>query len=165
ALGESVRDAVSAVDANLPVYWLQGMNQWREKMLWGSNIMADLFGVFAVFALLLAVAGIYAVLAFDVNARTREIGLRRALGAGTRGVLGMVLKRGARQVVIGLVIGIPLALAFSRLLGAVVMPGAANDPLVYATVIAALAIALLFAALIPARRALRVDPMVALRNE
>lgn len=165
ALGESVRDAVSAVDANLPVYWLQGMNQWRDKMLWGSNIIADLFGVFAVFALLLAVAGIYAVLAFDVNARTREIGLRRALGAGTRGVLGMVLKRGARQVVIGLVIGIPLALAFSRLLGEMVMPGAANDPLVYAMVIAALAIALLFAALIPARRALRVDPMVALRNE
>jgi ABC-type antimicrobial peptide transport system permease subunit len=118
-----------------------------------------------VFALLLAVAGIYAMLAFDVNARTREIGVRRALGAGTRGVLGMVLKRGARQIVIGLVIGIPLALAFSRLLGEMVMPGAANDPLVYAMVIAALAVALLFAALIPARRALRVDPMVALRNE
>ncbi len=165
ALSESVRAAVTAVDANLPVYWLQGMNQWRDKMLWGSNILANLFGVFAMFALLLAVAGIYAVLAFDVNARTREIGVRRALGAGTRGVLGMVFKRGARQVIIGLVIGIPLALAFSRLLGAVVMPGASNDPLVYATVIAALAIALLFAALIPARRALRVDPMVALRNE
>jgi predicted permease len=165
ALSESVRGAVTAVDANLPVYWLQTMNQWRDKMFWGSNILANLFGVFAVFALLLAVAGIYAVLAFDVNARTREIGVRRALGAGTRGVLRMVLNRGARQVIIGLFIGIPLALAFSRLLGAVVMPGASNDPLVYATVIGALAIALLFAALIPARHALRVDPMVALRNE
>ncbi|MBL0165168.1 MAG: ABC transporter permease [Xanthomonadales bacterium] len=165
ALSESVRGAVTAVDANLPVYWLQGMNQWRDKILWGTNILANLFGVFAVFALLLAVAGIYAVLAFDVNARTREIGVRRALGAGSRGVLGLVLKRGARQVIVGLVIGIPLALAFSRLLGAVVMPGASNDPLVYVVVIAALVVALLFAALIPARRALRVDPMVALRNE
>ncbi len=165
ALSEPIRNAVSAVDANLPVYWLQGMNQWKDKMLWGPNILANLFGVFAVFALLLAVAGIYAVLAFDVNARTREIGVRRALGAGTRGVLGMVFKRGARQVIVGLLIGIPLAFAFSRLLGAVVMPGASNDPLAYAIVIAALAIALLFAALIPARRALRVDPMVTLRNE
>lgn len=165
ALSEPVRNAVAAVDANLPVYWLQGMNQWKDKMLWGTNILASLFGVFAVFALLLAVAGIYAVLAFDVNARTREIGVRRALGAGTRGVLGLVFKRGARQVIVGLLIGVPLAFAFSRLLGAVVMPGASNDPLVYAIVIAALAIALLFAALIPARRALRVDPMVALRNE
>ncbi len=165
ALSEPVRAAVTAVDANLPVYWMQGMNQWRDKMLWGSNILADLFGVFAVFALLLAVAGIYAVLAFDVNARTREIGVRRALGAGTRGVLGLVFKRGARQVIIGLLIGVPLALAFSRLLGEMVMPGASNDPLVYAVVIAALAFALLFAALIPARRALRVDPMVALRND
>jgi predicted permease len=165
ALGEPLRRAVSSVDKNLPVYWLQGMNAWKEKMLWGANILANLFGLFAVFALLLAVAGIYAVLAFDVNARTREIGVRRALGAGTRGVLGLVFKRGARQVIVGLIIGIPMALAFSRLLGAVVMPGASNDPMVYIIVIAALAIALLFAALIPARRALRVDPMAALRNE
>ncbi|MGB0132691.1 ABC transporter permease [Dokdonella sp.] len=165
ALNESLRAAVSSVDPNLPVYWLQGMDQWKEKILWGSNIMADLFGVFAVFALLLAVAGIYAVLAFDVNARSREIGVRRALGAGSGSVLGLVFKRGARQVMAGFLIGIPLAYAFSRVLGSAVMPGASNDPLVYVLVIAALAVALLFAALVPARRALRVDPVVALRNE
>jgi putative ABC transport system permease protein len=165
ALGEAVRAVFASVDKELPVYWLRSMEEWRTQILWGSNLIADLFGVFAAFALLLAVAGIYAVLAFDVTRRKREIGVRRALGASPSNVLAMVLKRGWKQVLIGVLIGTPLAFAFSRLLAGVVMPGAASDPVVYIAVIAALTLALVLAAVVPVRRALRVDPMQALREE
>ncbi len=165
ALGEDIREAVRAVDADLPVYWLRPMSEWRDRLLWGSDILAMLFGVFAGFALLLAAAGIYAVLAFDVAQRTREIGVRRALGADAGGVLALVLRRGARQVVAGLAIGIPLAFVFSRALASLVMPGADSDPRVYAVVTGVLAVIVVAATLIPARRALRVDPLLALRDE
>jgi hypothetical protein len=97
ALGQSIREAVLAIDADQPVYWLRSMNEWRERMLWSSDLLASMFSVFAGFALLLAVAGIYAVLAFDVARRTREIGVRRAMGADSRAILGMILARAGRQ--------------------------------------------------------------------
>ncbi len=165
ALGESVRHAVRGLDANLPVYWLRPMQEWRDKMFWGADILANMFGVFALFAVLLAAAGIHAVLAFDVTARTREIGVRRALGAPAGSVLTMVLRRCMRQVVIGLAIGLPLAWGFTLLLGQMLMPGARSAPGMVAAVIAVLSLAVVLAAWLPARRALRVDPMVALRSE
>ncbi|MBN8727566.1 MAG: ABC transporter permease [Xanthomonadales bacterium] len=165
ALGEAVRQAVRGIDANLPVYWLRPMQEWRGKIFWGQEILASMFSVFAVFAVLLAAAGIYAVLAFDVTARTREIGVRRALGAPAASVLAMVLRRGARQVAIGLAVGLPLAWAFTLLLGRMLMPGSRSAPGVYAAVVAVLALAVTLAAWLPARRALKVDPMVALRSE
>jgi predicted permease len=165
ALGEALRDAVRGVDADLPVYWLQPMAEWRDRVLWGTDILAALFGMFAGFALLLAVAGIYAVLAFDVARRSREIGVRRALGADARGVLALIFRRGTRQVLAGLAIGIPLAFGFSRVLAGLMMPGAGSDPRVYAGVVLVLLLAAVAAALVPARRALKVDPMVALRDE
>ena len=164
-LANSMQDAVRSVDADLPVYWLRPMSEWRDRMFWGSDILANLFGVFAAFALLLAVAGIYAVLAFDVAQRAREIGVRRALGANSRGVLMMVLRRGLVQVLIGIAVGIPLALVFARALDSMVITGTAADPLIYFGVAGVLLLAVIAAALVPARRALRVDPMVALRNE
>jgi predicted permease len=165
ALGESVRATVRSIDANLPVYWLRPMEEWRARIFWGTDLLAHMFGAFAVFAVLLAAAGIYAVLAFDVTRRTREIGVRRALGAPAGSVLAMVLRRGGKQVAIGLAIGLPLAFAFTAMLAQMLMPGSRTDPLVYLAVIAVLGIAVLLAAWLPARRALRVDPMVALRNE
>ncbi len=165
SLNEAVRAAVTAVDADLPVYWLRPMREWRHVLLWGSDILANLFGVFAGFALLLAVAGIYAVLAFDVTRRTREIGVRRALGASAHSILKMVLRRGGLQVLTGLAIGTPLALLMSRALASMVMPGAPSDPRIYLGVGGVLVLAVILAATIPARRALCVDPMVALRDE
>ncbi len=165
ALGEGMRSAVRSVDADLPIYWLRPMSEWRDRMLWGSDILSHLFTVFAAFALLLAVAGIYAVLAFDVSRRTREIGVRRALGAEPRNVLAMVLRRGGTQVLTGLAIGVPLAIVSARALANLVMPEASKDPWVYFGVIGVLLIAVIAAAVLPARRALRVDPMVALRDE
>ena len=164
-LSQAMRDAVRSVDADLPVYWLRPMSEWRDVLFWGSDILALLFTVFAGFALLLAVAGIYAVLAFDVARRTREIGVRRVLGADVGNVLAMVLRRGSLQVIAGLAIGVPLAMLFARVLAGLMMPGAGNDPLVYAGVVVALLLAVLVAAIVPARRALRVDPMVALRDD
>lgn len=165
ALSESVRAAVRAVDPDLPVYWLQPMRDWRTKIFWGSDILASMFAAFAVFAVLLAAAGIHAVLAFDVARRTREIGVRRALGAQASGVLAMVLRRGGMQVLGGLIVGLPLAWAGSQVLARFMLPGSASDPLVYAGVVVVLALAVFAAVLVPARRALRVDPMVALRDE
>ena len=165
ALGESVRGAVRSIDADLPVYWLRPIEEWRARIFWGTDLLARMFGAFAVFAVLLAAAGIYAVLAFDVTRRTREIGLRRALGAPAGSVLAMVLRRGGRQIAVGLAAGLPLAFAFTAMLAQMLMPGSRSDPLVYLAVVGVLGVAVLFAAWLPARRALRVDPMVALRNE
>jgi len=100
-----------------------------------------------------------------VTRRTREIGVRRALGAPNGSVLSMVLRRGGKQVAIGLALGLPLAFAFTTMLAQMLMPGSRTDPLVYLAVVAVLGIAVLLAAWLPVRRALRVDPMVALRNE
>lgn len=163
-LAEAVRAAVRGVDADLPVYWLQPMREWRAKVFWGAERLASMFSAFAVFAVLLAVGGIYAVIAFDVARRTREIGVRRALGAPARSVLAMVLRRGVVQVVAGVLIGLPLALVFSRALAHLMMPGSHADPLVYASVAALLVLAVVVAVVVPARRALRVDPMEALRH-
>ena len=165
ALGESLRNAVRSLDPNLPVYWLRPMEEWRARIFWGTDLLASRFGVFSIFAVLLAAAGIYAVLAFDVTRRTREIGVRRALGAPAGSVLAMVLRRGAKQVAIGLAVGIPLAFAFTAMLAQMLMPGSRTDPLVYLAVVAVLGVSVALAAWLPARRALRVDPMVALRNE
>lgn len=165
ALGDAVRNAVLAVDADLPVYWLQPMEEWRSKIFWGSDLLASMFGAFALLAILLASAGIYAVLAFDVSARTREIGVRRALGAQASSVLAMVMRRGGMQVLTGLLIGAPLAAAFSMLLSQMMMPGSHSDPRVYLGVVGVLVLVVLAAAVLPARRALRVDPMEALRHE
>jgi putative ABC transport system permease protein len=165
ALGQSIREAVLAIDADQPVYWLRSMNEWRERMLWSSDLLASMFSVFAGFALLLAVAGIYAVLAFDVARRTREIGVRRAMGADSRAILGMILARAGRQVIGGLLVGLPLAWLCSRALAGLTLKGAGSDPWVYIGVVGVLLLAVLVAGLLPTRRALRVDPMVALRDE
>lgn len=165
ALAEAVRAAVTSVDANLPVYWLRPMEAWRAGLMWGPDILANLFGAFALFALLLTAAGVYAVLAFETTQRTREIGVRRALGAPAGTIVAMTLRRGGRQVLVGLLIGVPLALAFAQLLGGVMMPGAQTDPGVYVAVVLVLALVLVLAAVLPTRRALRVDPLVALRDE
>lgn len=165
ALGQSIREAVLAIDADQPVYWLRSMSEWRERMLWSSDLLASMFSIFAGFALLLAVAGIYAVLAFDVARRTREIGVRRAMGADSKAILGMILARAGRQVIGGLLIGLPLAWLCSRALAGLTLNGSGSDPWVYIGVVGVLLLAVLVAGLLPTRRALRVDPMVALRDE
>jgi hypothetical protein len=165
ALSEAVRAAVASVDADLPVYWMRSMADWRAQTFWPQTMLMRVFGTFATFALILAISGIYAVLAFDVAGRVAEIGLRRALGADTRGVLNLVMRRAGRQVAIGLLIGLPLAAIFSMLLSRSLMPGTSVDPWVYLSALLVLLVAVALAATLPLRRALRVDPVVALRHE
>lgn len=165
SLAGAVRAQVAAIDADLPVYWMRSMEDWREQTFWPQIMMQRLFGTFALFALLLAIGGIHAVLAFDVAGRIGEIGVRRALGASAGSLLVLVLGRVGRQVMIGLIAGIPLAIGLSLLIARSLMPGTTINPVVWLAALAVLLIAVGAAALVPARRALRVDPAVALRNE
>jgi ABC-type antimicrobial peptide transport system permease subunit len=122
-------------------------------------------GVFGATALLLALAGIYGAVAFNVAQRTREIGVRIALGAPARGVVAMVLRKSLAWVGVGVVVGASAAFGAARLVGSLLYGISPHDPLAYAAAASALLIASVLAACVPALRAARVDPMVALRSE
>jgi putative ABC transport system permease protein len=124
-----------------------------------------LLGVFAGTALLLAAIGIYGVIAYSVTQRTREIGIRMALGAQRRDMLSMVLRQSLTVVVIGIAIGLLAAFGATRLLASLLYGVGANDFITYSSVVFLLGAAALLASYIPARRAMKVDPMVALRYE
>jgi len=165
AHADSIRDAVVALDADLPVYWLRSLRDWVDIAAFDHRLLAALFGMFGGFAILLAAAGLYAVLAYQVSQRTREIGVRRALGAGDRGIMRMVLGQGLRQLLIGVGIGLLLALGFAQLLAGMLYGVTAYDPATFAGVAVLLGIVALVAALVPTHRALGVAPMVALRYD
>jgi ABC-type antimicrobial peptide transport system permease subunit len=124
-----------------------------------------LIGFFGITALLLAVAGVFGVMAYSVSRRTREIGVRVALGASRGDVLRMILNQGLRTVLIGVAIGIACSLALTRTVESLLFGVTATDPLTFAVVVVLLVAAALLACLIPARRATRIDPMIALRYE
>jgi ABC-type antimicrobial peptide transport system permease subunit len=124
-----------------------------------------LLAIFATFAVALAMAGVYGVVSFIVNQRTPEIGLRMALGAGSQEVLKMMLLQGVRLAIIGLAVGLAGAFAASRLFTTMLFGVKPTDPLTYAAVAGLMALVTLAASYIPARRAARVDPLVALRHE
>lgn len=165
AAAEALRDAVVALDADLPVYWLRSLRDWVDIAAFDHRLLAALFGVFGAFAMLLAAAGLYAVLAFQVSQRTREIGVRRALGANNRGIVRMVLAQGIWQIGIGVGIGLVLALGFAQLLAGFLYGVTAYDPLTFGGVALLLGAVALVAAVVPTRRALGVAPMMALRYE
>ena len=165
SFGNLVRSTVYSVDPNQPVENVRTLDDLRSEALAAPRLTATLLGVFAALALLVTLAGIGGVIATSVQQRTKEFGLRMALGARRDSVLMMVVRQGLTLVVIGLAIGIAGALAGGRVLSSYLYQTAPRDPLIYAGVAAVFIVAGVVACLIPARRATTVDPLIALRAE
>jgi putative ABC transport system permease protein len=165
AATSTVRNALAKVDPALPIIQPQTMSQIIDQSLGQRRLTMTLLGVFAGIALVLAMVGIYGAVAYTVEQRTGEIGVRMALGAQTADVLRLVVRQGMSPVVIGLVLGIAAALALGRLLTAQLYEVSSTNPALLGATSATLAIVALLACLIPARRASLVNPIDALRTE
>jgi putative ABC transport system permease protein len=161
----AVERAVQAVDKDQPVTEIKTMEQFIAESVSRRRFNLWLLGIFAAIALVLAVAGIYGVMAYSVSARTRELGIRLALGARDADVLRLVLREGATLIVAGLALGLPAAWAALRILQSQLYDMSTTDPATFAVVALVLAGVALAACWIPARRAMRIDPLVALRYE
>jgi predicted permease len=165
AVVESVRKELKSFDARVPVYDIRTVNELTESTIRQEILIAKLSSFFAGLALLLAAIGLYGILSYSVAGRTREIGVRMALGAQRGSVLRMVLQEAGMLVVLGMLVGVPAALLSSRVLSFMLFGISRNDPASMVLVVAILVGIALLASYIPARRATRVDPMVALRYE
>jgi putative ABC transport system permease protein len=165
SLAPSVRGAIAGVDKDLPVYRVTTMERMVSDSLAQRRFSVFLLGVFAALALVLAVVGLYGVMSYAVAQRTHEFGLRMALGAQRRDILKMVVGQGLLLVGVGLAAGLLGALALTRVMSSLLYGVSATDPLTYAGIALLLAAVALLASYVPARRATRVDPMVALRYE
>ncbi len=164
-LAGPVREALRAVDPDLPIYWLQPAQVWVDQSRSGPRLLGMIFGVFGIAAVVLASVGVYGVLAFTVAQRTREFGVRRALGADHGRIVNLVVRQGAFQLLVGLPIGLLLAFGLGQMLQNVLANVSSVDPVSFLGVPLILAIVVIAASFVPARRASRIDPMEALRHE
>jgi len=165
SLESSIRNAVREMDPSLPVYNLWSMNEVVSKSMVQPRFLALLLATFSGIALFLAAIGIYGVMAYSVAQRTQEIGVRMALGARPFHVLRLVFGQSLGMLLIGTVIGLAGAFALTRLMRTLLFEITATDPITYVSVIGLLAVVALLACYIPARRAAKVDPLIALRYE
>ena len=163
AIIEPVRRVIHQNDPRIPVQNAQVVKDVISQSLWAVNLAAGLLGVFGLLALVLACVGLYGVMSYSVGQRTREIGLRMALGAGRRDVLGLVLRQGLTLVGAGVVLGVAGAFAASRLVRTLLFQSP-SDPLSFIGASGALIGVAVLASLVPARRASRVDPVITLRD-
>jgi putative ABC transport system permease protein len=161
----AVEAAITEVDRFQPVFGVSTMAEVVDQSIADRELYLGLLGSFAAIALLLAMAGIYGVIAYSVTQRTKEFGIRLALGSDLGRVQRMVVWEGGRLALIGLAIGVPAAYLLSGVLSAVLYGVAAADPLTFATVAGLLAVVSLVASYLPARRVMRVDPIIAMRAE
>ena len=161
----AIRQAVRMLDDQLPVYNVRSMEQLRAESTGDRRAGLALVGTFAAVALLLASIGVYGVMAVMVAGRSREIGIRLALGARPSDVSSMILRDGAALTAVGVVIGMIAAFAFTRMMAAMLFETPATDPVTLAAVAAIIGLAAMLACWVPARRSTRVDPVIALRAE
>jgi putative ABC transport system permease protein len=165
ALSNTLRAAVAEIDPDQPVTGVKTMREVLADSLDARRFTMTLMGVFAAIAMLMAVVGLYGVMSFSVAQRTREIGIRRALGAQSLDVIRQVMGEGFQLVAMGLVIGTLGALGLTRLIMALIHGVSATDPPSYALGAALLASVGMLASYLPARKATRVEPMTVLRSE
>ena len=165
SVAATIRRDVAQIDKDLPVTDVHAMPDVIDASVAQPRFRAFLLGLFATMALVLAATGIFGVIAYSVSCRTNEIGIRVALGASRAAILRMVLREGVILTLAGLAVGVPAALAASRLVEQMLFEVSAHDPATLAAVAAGLAAVAMVAGYLPARRALRVDPLVALRYE
>jgi len=165
AVISSVRSQVQQLDSNLALTNVQTIGEVIDQGLWAPRMGAALLAVFGGLALILAIIGVYGVLSYSVNQQTREIGIRMAMGAQTGRVLRLVVGQGMRLACAGLILGLLVAFAAMRVLGSLLFGVSSHDPLTFVGVSLVLALAAVLACYIPARRATKVDPIIALRYE
>jgi len=164
-LTNGVRQAVASLNPDIPLYWVYPLRTAVARPTWFIRVFGTMFMIFGVVALFLASIGLYAVMSFSVGRRTREVGIRMALGAQGGDVVGMIFRQGALQLTIGMIVGLALALGVSQLLRILLFDVQPRDPAIFTGVTAVLVVTGLLACLLPARRATRVDPLVALRAD
>lgn len=165
ALVPAMRSVVADIDRNIPLYQVRTFDEAVARALWRQRFQMQVLGTFAVVALLLASIGIYGLVSWTVTQRTREVGLRRALGARSANVVALIAGQGARLAIAGVAIGILGALALSRVLGTMLYGIAQRDVVSYVAVGAVLLSVGIVASIVPALRAARVDPSIAIKLE
>jgi putative ABC transport system permease protein len=165
ALSEAIRREVQAVDPTIPVFGIQTMDEIVAKSMAARRFALEILGIFAIVAFLLACVGIYGVMAYAISQRTGEIGLRMALGARRSDILRIVLSEAGLIVVAGVGAGLMGSLVLTRFLQTLLFDIKPTDPLTFGTLTILLAGVALLASFIPARKASRIDPLVALRHE
>jgi predicted permease len=156
---------VAAIDQDLPLYGVKSMEEYLSSSVAAPRFSTTLLSIFAAVALVLTIVGLYGVMSYSVAQRTNEIGIRLALGAQSKDVLLMIVKQGGMLILLGLVIGLSLAFAATRLVASLLFGVTAKDPITFGAVAVLLAIVALLACYVPALRATKVDPMDALRCE
>ncbi len=161
----AVRASTQSLDPNLAITNVQTIHEILDQGLWAPRMAAALLTLFGALALLLAAVGVYGVLSYSVNQQRHEIGIRRALGAQRGDVLRLVAVQGLRLAIVGLALGLVLALAFTRALASLLFNVSVTDPVTFAGVTLILLAVAVVACYIPARRATTVDPLIALRYD
>ena len=160
-----VRDAVAALDPNLPIYAVESMDEVIRTATVAFGVLSRTFSVFGAIALFMSAVGLYGVMAFSVSRRTQEMGIRMALGAQGKDIIGLVLKKGMAQLGVGVALGLGLGLVMARPLQVALFQVNPNDPTVYAAIVVTFTVAGLIACMVPAVRATRVNLVEALRRE
>ena len=165
AITQSVRETITSINQDIPLYWVQTLESAIAEQFWFVRVFGTMFVIFGGVALFLASVGLYAVMSFSVSRRTREVGIRLALGAQAGNVVRMIFGQGLAQLAVGMTFGLALALGIARLLKVVLFQVQPRDPMIFGGVAAVLLAVGLLACFVPARRATAIDPLLALRSD